>query len=79
MAEAHSNETEQEAPAARLADVVVSVCASSSAAKEDITDEGTLSSHVPRLLSIDADLKDWAQTLPTEYGYKTRTKSMDLN
>ncbi|VTT58895.1 unnamed protein product [Fusarium fujikuroi] len=79
MAEARSNETEQEAPAARLAGIVVSVCNSSSAAEEDITDEGTLSSHVSRLLSIDADLKDWAQTLPIEYGYKTRTKPSDLD
>ncbi|CZR42655.1 uncharacterized protein FPRO_09958 [Fusarium proliferatum ET1] len=79
MAEAHSNETEQEAPAARLADIVVSLCASLSAAEEDITDEEILSSHVSRLLSIDADLKDWAQTLPTEYGYNTRTKPSDLD
>ncbi|RBA15385.1 hypothetical protein FPRO05_12459 [Fusarium proliferatum] len=79
MAEAHSNETEQEAPAARLADIVVSLCASLSAAEEDITDEEILSSHVSRLLSIDADLKDWAETLPTEYGYNTRTKPSDLD
>ncbi|CVK91340.1 related to negative acting factor [Fusarium mangiferae] len=79
MAEARSNETAQEAPAARLADIIVSVCAALPSAEEDITDEGTLSSHVSRLLSIDANLKDWAQTLLTEYGYKIRTKSMDLD
>ncbi|KAF5618491.1 uncharacterized protein FTJAE_12189 [Fusarium tjaetaba] len=74
MAEARRNETEQEAPAARLADIVVSVCTALPSADEDITDGGDSSSHVSRLLSIDADLEDWAQTLPTEYGYRTRTK-----
>jgi hypothetical protein len=74
MAEARRNETEQEAPAALLADIVVNVCAALLPSEEDITGEGALSFHVSRLLSIDADLEDWAQTLPAEYGYRTRTK-----
>ncbi|KAL9566624.1 hypothetical protein ACKAV7_009539 [Fusarium commune] len=44
MAEARSNETAQEAPAARLADIIVNVCAVVALAKEDITDEMNLSS-----------------------------------
>ncbi|KAK2673842.1 hypothetical protein RAB80_011385 [Fusarium oxysporum f. sp. vasinfectum] len=73
MAEARSNETEQEAPAARLADIIVNVCAVVALAKEEITDEMNLSSYVSALLSIDTDLKEWAQNLPVEYEYKTRT------
>ncbi|KAH7168396.1 hypothetical protein DER46DRAFT_597295 [Fusarium sp. MPI-SDFR-AT-0072] len=72
MAEARSNETAQEAPAARLADIIVNVCAVVALAKEDITDEMNLSSYVSALLSIDTDLKHWGQTLPAEYEYKTR-------
>ncbi|KAK2477456.1 hypothetical protein H9L39_09944 [Fusarium oxysporum f. sp. albedinis] len=73
MAEARSNETEQEAPAARLGDIIVNVCAVLALAKEEITDEMNLSSYVSALLSIDTDLKEWAQNLPVEYEYKTRT------
>ncbi|KAH7199493.1 hypothetical protein DER44DRAFT_787767 [Fusarium oxysporum] len=72
MAEARGNETAQEAPAARLADIIVNVCAVVALAKEGITDEMNLSSYVSALLSIDTDFKDWAQNLPVEYEYKTR-------
>ncbi|KAI7762222.1 hypothetical protein LZL87_006617 [Fusarium oxysporum] len=72
MAEARSNETAQEAPAARLADIIVNVSTVVALAKEDITDEMNLSSYVSALLSIDTDLKHWGQTLPAEYEYKTR-------
>ncbi|KAF5975352.1 hypothetical protein FBULB1_7413 [Fusarium bulbicola] len=79
MAEARGNETEQEAPAALLADIVVNVCAAILLTEEHVTDERTLSSRISRLLSIDADLKDWAQMLPAEYRYKTRTNPSDLS
>ncbi|KAF5584806.1 hypothetical protein FPCIR_8523 [Fusarium pseudocircinatum] len=78
MAEARRNETEQEAPAALLAHIVVNVCAAIPLTEEYVTDERTLSSRVSRLLSIDADLKDWTQMLPAEYEYETRTKPSDL-
>ncbi|KAF4495712.1 hypothetical protein FAGAP_8145 [Fusarium agapanthi] len=79
MAEARRNETQQEAPTALLADIVVNVCTALLLTEVKITDEGTLSSHISRLLSIDADLEGWAQTLPAEYGYKTRTKPRDVS
>ncbi|KAG9499616.1 hypothetical protein J7337_008074 [Fusarium musae] len=78
MAEARRNETEQEAPAALLAHILVNICAAIPLTEEYVTDERTLSSRVSRLLSIDADLKDWAQMLPAEYEYETRTKPSDL-
>ncbi|KAF5242142.1 hypothetical protein FANTH_8774 [Fusarium anthophilum] len=78
MVEARRNETEQEAPAALLADIVVNVCAAMPLTEKYVTDERTLSSRVSRLLSIDTDLEDWAQMLPAEYGYEARTKTSDL-
>ncbi|KAF5534691.1 hypothetical protein FMEXI_11204 [Fusarium mexicanum] len=78
MAEARRNETEQEAPVARLADIVVNLCTTLSSAGECTVDEGILTFHVSRLLSIDADLEGWAQTLPADYGYETRAKQSHL-
>ncbi|KAF5688650.1 hypothetical protein FDENT_4735 [Fusarium denticulatum] len=78
MAEARRNETEQEQPAARLADIIVNICAAIPSTDEDITGETGLPSYVTRLSAIDADLEDWSQTLPTEYGYKNQTKPSDL-
>ncbi|RBR04233.1 hypothetical protein FVER53590_01706 [Fusarium verticillioides] len=78
MAEARRNETEQEAPAALLAQILVNICSAIPLTEEYVTDERTLSSRVSRLLSIDAGLKDWAQMLPAEYEYETRTKPSDL-
>jgi hypothetical protein len=78
MAEARNNETAQEEPAARLADIIVNFCDAIALAKEDTTDKMNLSSFVSTLLSIDTDLKCWAQTLPAEYGYKTQTCSSGL-
>ncbi|KAF4417515.1 hypothetical protein FACUT_12179 [Fusarium acutatum] len=79
MAEARRNETEQEAPAALLADIVVNLCTALPSVEKDIADEMSLSSYLTGLLRIDADLEDWAQTLlPAEYGYKTQTKPSDF-
>ncbi|KAH6962870.1 hypothetical protein DER45DRAFT_590758 [Fusarium avenaceum] len=73
MAEARNNETAQEAPASRLADIIIDACDVTCLAREDVTDEINLSIFVTRLLSIDTDLNCWAQTLPSEYEYMTQT------
>jgi uncharacterized protein (UPF0147 family) len=78
MAEARNNETAQEAPASRLADIIINACAVICLAREDVTDETNLSFYVSRLLSIDTDLKCWTQTLPSEYEYKTQTSPQGL-
>lgn len=78
MAEARNNETAQEAPTSRLADIIISACAVTCSASEDVTDEMNLSFYVSRLLSIDTDLNCWAQTLPSEYKYTTQTSPQGL-
>ncbi|KAF5599927.1 hypothetical protein FPANT_2934 [Fusarium pseudoanthophilum] len=78
MAEARTNETEQEQPAARLANIIVNICDAIPSTDEDITGETGLPCYVTRLLAIDADLEGWSQTLPVEYEYKARTTPSGL-
>ncbi|KAH6991535.1 hypothetical protein EDB82DRAFT_494136 [Fusarium venenatum] len=73
MAEARNYESAQEAPAARLANIVVNICDLLSSAKKDTTNKTNLSCYISRLLSIDTDLEDWTKTLPAEYKYTALT------
>ncbi|OGM47712.1 hypothetical protein ABOM_004321 [Aspergillus bombycis] len=73
MSEARHFETAQEAPAGSLADLIVSTCAVLTSVKEEVLDEVDLSRYISTLLSIDQDLKCWAESLPTDYLYKTLT------
>ncbi|KAL6918891.1 hypothetical protein FSST1_002917 [Fusarium sambucinum] len=73
MAEARNYESAEEAPAARLASIVVNICDVISSAKKDTTNRTDLSCFVSKLLSIDTDLEGWAKTLPADYGYTALT------
>ncbi|CAI7677291.1 unnamed protein product [Penicillium pancosmium] len=73
MADARAYETVQEVPAARLADIIVKLCAIIASAKAGIVDKQDLSRHISTLLSIDTDFECWTKTIPVEYGYRTFT------
>ena len=73
MAEARNYEPAQEAPAARLADIIVNACDIISSIKDDITEKTNLSCFVSTLMSIDTDLENWTRTLPADYDYTTVT------
>lgn len=78
MIHARNDETAQEAPAARLADMIVNVCAIIASVKEDIVDKTNLSRHVSALLSIDTDLECWKKTLSIDYESRTLSGLNDL-
>jgi hypothetical protein len=68
MADARKHGIAQEEPAARLADMIVSVCAIIASGEKN------LSSYISALLSLDTDLESWNASLPAEYDYSTITR-----
>lgn len=70
--EARHYETAQEAPAARLANIIVKACSVLALVKEE-TNEAKLPQLTSELLSVDNDFVHWSESLPSEYRYETVT------
>lgn len=77
MIEARHYETTHEAPAARLANIIVKACSGLALVKEQIMDEEKLPRIISKLLSVDDDFVCWSESLPSEYGYETMTSPDD--
>lgn len=69
MNEAHIFEHPQEAPAARLADIVVNACTILASLKERVTEKSNVSAYICEILSVDKALESWANSLPDDYKY----------
>lgn len=73
MNEARIFESSKEAPAGRLAGIIVSACALLASVKERVVDKSNIPGCISALLSIDEALERWVESLTAEYGYKTST------
>jgi hypothetical protein len=73
MNEARIFESSKEAPAGRLAGIIVSACALLASVKERVVDKSNMTGCISALLSIDEALERWVKSLTAEYGYKTST------
>ncbi|RAH50514.1 Zn(II)2Cys6 transcription factor [Aspergillus brunneoviolaceus CBS 621.78] len=78
MKEARHYETEHEAPASQLADLVADACAVLASCKDSSVDALNLSRCVSAILAVDTGLERWSESLPADYAYTTCPRQSDV-